>query len=879
MRTSRWLLATYVAIILFGLVTALPNLFPQATLAQSPGWFPKQQVTLGLDLRGGSHLVLEVDARALIRERVQSLFSEARRTLREVGIDTKSVQRGDNAVTIVLEDATRQADAIRALQRLATPVRMMALGAATSDLTVTALSPDKIRLSLTEEGVRDRVNAAVEQSLEIIRQRVDQVGVAEPTIQRVGAERILVQLPGVQDPARIRELLGSTAQLSFHMLAPVDASGHVPPGVKVLPGVERGERYPIDHRVALAGERLSDARAGFDQHTNQPIVTFRLDNAGARIFAEITQQNVGQPFAIVLDGKVLSAPVIREPITGGAGQISGDFTVQQTSDLAALLRAGALPAPLTVIEERTVGADLGSDAIEMGMYTGLAGFVLVFGFMFVLYGAWGLIANLALALNVILTFSALSLLGATLTLPGIAGIVLGIGLAVDANVLINERIREETRKGLSAFAALDHGFKRAYATIVDSNLTALIATALLFMFGSGPVRGIAVTMGLGIAISMFTAVSIVRAIMISVVRRWRIKVLRIEPLFRMKLIPDGTTIPFMRGRYIGILVSALLSLASIGLFITPGLNYGVDFKGGIQMEVVTPGPADLARLRAGLERLGLGEIALQEFGGPSNVLVRAERQPGGEAAQTHAVQAIRAKLAEIGPGSKIERTEVVGPKVSGELATAGILSVVLASLAMLVYIWVRFEWPFAVGAIATLILDVTKTVGFFALTGLDFNLTAIAALLTLIGYSVNDKVVVYDRMRENMRLYKQMSLRDLIDRSINETLARSLYTSVTAFLALLPMAIWGGSAVESFAVPMVFGIVVAASSSVFIAAPILLFLGDWRKRRTAAVVADAPPGAGSLDLQPVEGVCEARRCRDSTRDEKGLAPTGYRGLR
>jgi SecD/SecF fusion protein len=852
MYTPRWRVVTYAAIILCGIVTTLPNLFAQQTLAQFPSWFPKQQVTLGLDLRGGSHLVLEVDAHALVQERVQSLLGDARRALREAGIDPASVQRRDDAIIVALKDATGQADAVRALQSLGVPVGGKGFGLGTSDLTVKAVSPDKIQVSLTEAGVRDRVDAAVQQSLEIIRQRIDQVGVSEPTIQRVGADRILVQLPGVQDPARIRELLGSTAQLSFHMLAPVDPSGHMPPGVKVLPAAEGRERYPIEERIALAGERLSDARASFDQRTKQPIVTFRLDSAGTRTFAAITEANVGQPFAIVLDGKVLSAPVIREPITGGAGQISGNFTVQQATDLAALLRAGALPAPLTVIEERTVGADLGSDAIEMGMYTGLAGFVLVFGFMFVLYGAWGLIANLALALNVILTFSALSLLGATLTLPGIAGIVLGIGLAVDANVLINERIREETRKGRSAFAALDHGFRRAYATIVDSNLTALIATALLFMFGSGPVRGFAVTMGLGIAISMFTAVSIVRAIMISIVRRWRLKVLRIEPLFGMKFIPEGTTIPFMRGRYVGIAVSAFLSLASIGLFITPGLNYGVDFKGGIQMEVATSGPADLAQLRAGLDSLGLGDIALQEFGSPSNVLVRAERQPGSEDAQTHAVQAIRAKLAEIAPGSQIERTEVVGPKVSGELATAGILSVVLASIAMLLYIWFRFEWPFAVGAIATLILDVTKTVGFFALTGLDFNLTAIAALLTLIGYSVNDKVVVYDRMRENMRLYKRMSLRDLIDRSINETLARSLYTSVTAFLALLPMAIWGGSAVESFAVPMVFGIIVAASSSVFIAAPILLFLGDWRKRRAAAAVANAPARAGSLDLQPVE---------------------------
>jgi SecD/SecF fusion protein len=320
------------------------------------------------------------------------------------------------------------------------------------------------------------------QSLEIIRRRIDQVGVAEPTIQRVGTDRILVQLPGVQDPARIRDLLGSTAKLTFHMLAPATTQT-ARPGILVLPGMDGTSRYPIDERIALAGDRLSDARPGFDERTGQPVVTFRFDSVGAKRFGDITRANVGKPFAIVLDGKVLSAPVIQEPIIGGSGQISGGFSVQETTDLSALLRAGALPAPLTVIEERTVGPDLGSDAIERGIQTGLIGFALVFAFMFVLYGVWGLLANFALALNVALTFGALSVLGATLTLPGIAGIVLGIGLAVDANVLINERIREETRKGSRAMPALDAGFKRAYATIVDSNVTALIATMLLFMFG------------------------------------------------------------------------------------------------------------------------------------------------------------------------------------------------------------------------------------------------------------------------------------------------------------------------------------------------------------------------------------------------------------
>jgi SecD/SecF fusion protein len=841
MRTPVWRLVAYVLIILAGAATALPNLLTPRQLALLPDWLPKQQVALGLDLRGGAHLVLEVDAKALVTERLQDLTRNARRALRDAKISTQSVRRDGQALIVTLNDAGQRAEATRVLSGLSEG-KTDALGQTASEFDITETGPADLRVALSQAGLNARLTAAAEQSLEIIRLRIDETGLAEPTLQRVGTDRILVQLPGVEDPQRIKEIIGSTAKLTFHMARDLDPASVPPPGVSILPGKQAGERYAIEDRVMLAGERLSDAGLGFDATTGEPVVTFRLDGLGAQQFGAITTQNVGRPFAIVLDGKVLTAPVIQTPIIGGSGQISGNFTSESASDLAALLRAGALPAPLTVIEERTVGADLGQDAIESGLTTGLLGFAAVFAFIFVLYGRWGLIANFALALNVILTFAILSVLGATLTLPGIAGIVLGIGLAVDANVLINERIREETRKGLGAMAALDAGFKRAFSTIVDSNVTALIATLLLFMFGTGSVRGFAVTMGIGIAISMFTAVTVVRVMMSAIVRRWRIKVMRIEPLFRMKLIPDGTSIPFMRARYMGLAFSAFLSIASIALFVTPGLNYGVDFKGGIQLEVTTKGPADLAAFRRGLSTLDLGDVALQEFGDASTVLVRAERQPGAEAEQRVAVDKIRAKIAEISPGSKIERTEVVGPKVSGELAETGILAVVLASFAMLAYIWARFEWPFAVGAIATLVLDVTKTVGFFALTGIEFNLTAIAALLTLIGYSVNDKVVVYDRMRENMRLYKSMDLRTLIDRSINETLARSLYTSVTALIALVPMAIWGGSAVESFAVPMVFGIVIAASSSVFIAAPILLLLGDWRTRRRVGNLA-APEGA------------------------------------
>ncbi|AOG10977.1 export membrane protein SecD [Agrobacterium sp. RAC06] len=611
----------YMLVIVLGLLVALPNVLSDATLSRFPSFMPHERVSLGLDLRGGSHLVLEVDRPAMLDEWLQSLTQEARTALLEARIQTRSIRRDGDALAVTLANPAQLAAARQALAVLNNPA-ITVTGTGLPELDVFTTGGDTVRMAPTEQGITARLGHAVDQSLEVIRQRVDQVGVAEPTIQRVGGDRVLVQLPGEQDPSRLRALLGTTAKMSFHLLGEPGAAG-----VETLRDDE-GRSYPVQATVLLAGDRLTDARVQFDQQGGQPVVSFRFDGVGAERFARITSDNVGRPFAIVLDDKVLSAPVIREPITGGAGQISGDFSVDEANTLAALLRAGALPAKLTVIEERTVGADLGGDAIEMGIVSGLAGFGLVVAFIVALYGAWGLLAVLALTLNVILTFAGLTIVGATLTLPGIAGIVLGIGLAVDANVLINERIREEAAKGRGAFAAIDQGFAKAYSTIIDSNVTALIATVLLFWFGSGPVRGFAVTMGLGIAISMFTAVSVVRVAMVAIARRWKLKTITIKPLLPFKLIKDGTRIDFMKARLFGIGVSAFLSISSIILFITPGLNYGVDFKGGIQLELSTTGPADLGRLRSGIEGLNLGEVALQEFGDSNHVMLRLERQPG-----------------------------------------------------------------------------------------------------------------------------------------------------------------------------------------------------------------------------------------------------------
>ena len=381
-----------------------------------------------------------------------------------------------------------------------------------------------ITLTPSDAAIAERVRQTVDQSIQIVERRVNELGLVEPVVQRQGLSRILVQVPGLQDPQRLIDILGKTAKMDFRMVdvstTPEQAlASHPPADSEILDG-EGGAKYVVEKRVLVSGGDLVDAQAGFDQN-GQPIVNFRFNSIGARKFAEVTAQNVGKPFAIVLDNKVLSAPVIREAIPGGAGQISGNFTVQSANDLAILLRAGALPAPLTVVEQRTVGPGLGQDSINAGEHAAYVGAALVVVFMLVTYGLFGLFANIAVAVNVAMIFGLLSLLGATLTLPGIAGIVLTVGIAVDSNVLIYERIREEVRAGRTAISAIDAGFTRALATILDSNITTFIAAAVLFYIGTGPVRGFAVTLGIGILTSLFTAFTLTRLIVAYWVRLWR----------------------------------------------------------------------------------------------------------------------------------------------------------------------------------------------------------------------------------------------------------------------------------------------------------------------------------------------------------------------
>lgn len=501
-----------------GILFALPNVLPQNVLSHLPTWLASSRVTLGLDLQGGSHILLEVDGDALRKERAEQVRDEVRRVLRDQKIGYSNLAVRDTTVSLRLRDPADTEKALAELRKLAAPVTSALFGASSSgemDLTVSSASDGAISLQLTQAGLDARMRSAVDQSIEIIRRRIDQLGTVEPNIQRQGLNRILVQVPGLQDPQRLKALLGQTAKLSFRMvdqsMSPEQAQeGRAPLDSEVLLGQD-GRPYLVEKQIRVSGEDLVDAQPGFDPQTREPLVSFRFNSNGARRFAATTQDAVGRPFAIVLDNQVISAPVIREPILGGSGQISGSFTVQQANDLAILLRAGALPAPLKVVEERTVGPSLGADSIEAGKVAAYVATALVAVFMIAVYGLFGVFALIALAVHVTFMFALQSLLGATLTLPGIAGVVLTIGMAVDSNVVIFERIRDEAREGRAAISAIDKGFVNALGTILDANVTSLATAVILFLMGgSGPVRGFAVTYILGLLTTMFTAYTLTR---------------------------------------------------------------------------------------------------------------------------------------------------------------------------------------------------------------------------------------------------------------------------------------------------------------------------------------------------------------------------------
>ena len=516
---SKLKLAVILGIILLGVIFSTPNLFPRDDVEHWPSWAPKTVVSLGLDLQGGSHLLYEVDTNSMVKDRLDSVVNDIRSKLTggatRIGYVNLGVSNG--AVTLKLRDPG-QIETARPLLQQATAGMDLSIG---SDGQVTA--------SYSDLTLRQMKQQVIEQAIEVVRKRIDATGTKEPTIIREGEDRIVVQLPGVKDPQRIKEIIGKTAKMTFQMVDENAMLAQQPgPGDVVLdvvdPRSDGAQKLIVEKVPLLYGQNLVDAQQTFENGA-QPVVAFKFDSVGARKFGDATSKNVGRRFAIVLDGKIISAPVIKDAILGGSGIISGNFTVQTASDLALLLRAGALPADLHVIEERTVGADLGADSIAAGKMACLIAIVLIVVAMVVLYGLFGIFADVALLLNAVLILGALSVLGATLTFPGIAGMVLTLGMAVDANVLILERVREEMRNGRSPVTAMEAGYREAQATIIDANVTHFIATCFLFYFGSGPIKGFAITLIIGIATSFFTSVYVTRLMTSLWLRRTRPKLL------------------------------------------------------------------------------------------------------------------------------------------------------------------------------------------------------------------------------------------------------------------------------------------------------------------------------------------------------------------
>ncbi len=522
-----WKVVVILAVTVLGVLYALPNLLPRETTESwqeaLPGWVPGRQVNLGLDLQGGVHLLWQVDWEPVLETRLEATFSALPQALREADIGYVDRAMTADGVGFRLLD-TAHADRARDI-----------LEELDENLEVT-VDGDQVVARYGEDALSQLRQQLVAQSIEIVRRRIDETGTREPNIQAQGEDRILTQVPGEDDPQRIKDLVGTTAAMTFQLVdeetSVADAlQGRLPPGSELFPDYEVTEAgepvayYVVRRRNPLEGDHLVDAQPTFQD--GRPVVSFRFDSVGASRFADITSENVGRRFAIILDGEVISAPVIRSAILGGAGIIEGGFTVQTATDLALLLRAGALPANLTVLEERSVGPGLGADSIEAGKTAALIGLIGVLVFMGISYGLFGLMANIALLFNLSLILAGLSALQATLTLPGIAGIVLTVGMAVDANVLIFERIREEIRQGRSPISAIDAGYSRALTTIIDSNVTTLIAAILLFALGSGPIKGFAVTLSIGILSSMFTAIMLTRLMVVTWLRRTRPKTIPI----------------------------------------------------------------------------------------------------------------------------------------------------------------------------------------------------------------------------------------------------------------------------------------------------------------------------------------------------------------
>ncbi|MGV1757748.1 protein translocase subunit SecDF [Rhizobium sp. A22-96] len=816
LHVSWWKTTLIWFVVLLSVLLAAPNLLGERALSSLPTWWAHRKIELGLDLRGGSHLLLKIERDDVEKDRLEAIVGDVGTRLRIVNVAYSGLTGTGRKIQLRINDPAQVQAAVTALRPLTT-------GSDKPAITLSQGDAGALTLDITDADIDSHVSAAVARSIRVIRNRIAQLGVGEPLIRSQGRDRIIVQVPDLADPQRLKNLLGQPAQLSFRL---VDQSmtvqnamdGQPPAGTDVMFSEDDPPvGYLVQRQPILSNVDFADAVAVVNSQNNGGTTSVKLTQEAAHRFAQATASNLGRVIVVVLDDQVISAAALKTVIATGEVDVPGDFTAQGAQDLAVMIKSGPLPATLTTVEERTIQPGLGGETARYGIIACIAAAVFVAALMIGFYRLLGIAATIALIINIIMVLAIMGLLGIALTLPGVAAIVLIIGIGLDALVLIYERVREEEKKTHLLVDALRHGFNRAAATVADANLTVLIVAAILFYASSGSVRGFAATLIIGVFTTFFTSCFVTRSLIDMWISHRKPRTLLVGV---RSGIFDNANIRFMGIRRYTFTVSAALSVATLVAFATIGMHLGIDFAGGSIIEVrAKQGLVDPVNIQSRLQDIVPGDVRVERIADRLGAVIRVHAQEGGENAEQSAVTLVRE---ELGKDYDFSRVEVVGPAVSGEITTTASLAVLAALIAILVYIWLRFEWQFAVGAIIATLHDVILTLGLFVLTGMEFNMTSIAAILTIVGYSLNDTVVVYDRMRENLKRYSQMPLPILIDASINQTLSRTILTSATTLLALLALYIFGGEVIRAFTFVLLFGVAVGTFSSIYIAAPVLI---------------------------------------------------------
>jgi len=839
-------LAFLLMVVVISIITVVPSFFPSA-----PHWWKTylapEGLRLGLDLQGGMHLVLKVNLPKAEENTLEFAANDLKDTLAEQNISAVRTTSSETNTIIFTLPNSSALDTVQKLIKDDFP-----------DINARIEQKEgsfpRIFLTLQQEKIDFIKNHAVNQSLEILRNRIDQFGVAEPVIIRQGDDEIVIQLPGVKDPKRALKLLGDTAQLEFRMVADsagvnlfqlveeAKSSGQWTEGENVkklnralqnrLPentsiyfekekdkqtGLEKTIPILLDNKILMTGEMVKDAQVRIGGSFNEPYVSLDMTSRGGKVFAHITEKNVGKRMAIVLDDVVKSAPVIRERILGGSAQISGNFTHEEAADLAIVLRVGALPAPVDIIQNMTVGASLGKDSINKGLMSGVFGALIVLAFMAIYYRLSGVIANSALVLNILLLFSGLAVLNATLTLPGIAGIILSIGMAVDANVLIFERMREEYLLGKSVRSSIDGGYGKAFLTIVDSQVTTLITALALFLFGTGPIKGFAVTLSLGIIFNLFAALFFSRLVF-DTINAYR-------PMRSLKFMtftkkPNIDYLKIRKITYVISIVMVCTGLVAMVQISRGKANLGVDFTGGSLLQYQAEKDFSLSDIRKAFAESELNEVDLQRVENEHRLIIKIKKSAAVVASLDEKVSSI---LTNKFPdrGFALESQSEIGSSVSSVLRNKAMEAIVISLAGVIIYLAFRFDIRFGLAAAVATFHDVLVVLGLCWLLNVEITLLIVTALLTLAGYSLNDSVVVFDRIRENMDKSSDHSLYGVINESINQVLSRTLVTSLTTLIVLVALFVYGGTVIHDFAFALLTGIIVGTYSSIFIASPLL----------------------------------------------------------